>query len=222
MASIVDLNHNPWLAELSDEAREKLVKTVILRRFVENQQVHSKMSPADDLYGVVDGEVRMSATTPNGEEIVLTRSQAGSWFGEIALLDGGVRTHDAHATTESQIAILPRTPLLKICEQHPDVYRSLVRLLCLHCRQAFNAIDDFLLFTPAQRMARRILERLNESGGNHLPLNQYEIGAMSGISRQSANKILKTWEQQGRIQRGYGGFTVTNRARLSELFEGSI
>lgn len=221
MPSIVDLNHNPWLAELSDEAREKLVQTVLFRRFVENQQVHSKMSPADGLYGVVDGEVRMSATTPNGEEIVFTRAQPGSWFGEIALLDGGVRTHDAHATTESQIAILPRGPLLKICDQYPDVYRSLVKLLCLHCRQAFNAIDDFLLFTPAQRMARRILERLNEGSSNYLPLNQYEIGAMIGISRQSANKILKAWEQEGKIERGYGGFTVVDRARLGELLDGS-
>jgi CRP-like cAMP-binding protein len=204
--SIERLINNPWLAELSPESRQSLLKIVRFRHYVEHQQVHNELSVADGLYGVVSGQVRVSATTQSGEELVFAQIFPGGWFGEIALLDGGQRTHDAHATMDTEIAILPKQAVIQIYEKHPDVYRALVKLLCEHCRQAFEAINDFLLLTPAQRMAKTILTRLEVSSGNYLPVKQQELGAMIGISRQSTSKILKAWESQGLIQKSMAGW----------------
>ncbi len=217
---IEQLSHTPWLTGLSPEARKKLLTIAKFRRFVTNQRVHSKASTADGLYGVISGEVRVSATTLSGEEIVFARISPGDWFGEIALLDGGRRTHDAIATIETEIAILPKQEIMNICDNYPDVYRALVKMLCAHSREAFNAIDDFLFFTPAQRMAKIIIAQLKITQGNCLPLKQKELGAMIGISRQSTNKILKKWESHGWIHRGYGQLKIINENKFIEMLEG--
>jgi len=215
-----ELVDNPWLAQLSMDSRQALLKVIKHRSFLKNQCVHSKMSPGDALYCVLSGEVRISATTSSGEEIVFTRFKHGQWFGEISLLDGGSRTHDAYTTEESELAIIPKHLVVKIYQKHPDVYQALVNLLCLHSRQAFSAIDDFLLFTPAQRMARAILTRLKQSQDRTLSLTQKELGAVAGISRQSANKILKQWQNQGWITRGYHSLTIEDSAAFITLTAG--
>jgi len=213
------LADNPWLAQLSTGSRQELLKVVKQRSFLKNQCVHSKMSSGDALYCVLSGEVRISATTSSGEEIVFTRFKHGQWFGEISLLDGGSRTHDAYTTQASELAVIPKSLVVQIYQQHSDVYQALVNLLCLHSRQAFSAIDDFLLFSPAQRMARIILTRLNESDDQSLSLTQQELGAQVGVSRQSANKILKQWQAQGWITRGYNEIRIEDEVALMDIIE---
>lgn len=216
--SIEKLRQNAWLAGLSDNARDILLRAAKMRHYAASQRVLTKHAGPEGLYGVVSGEVRMSAATVNGGEVVFTRLRPGDWFGEIALLDGGDRTHDGHAAVDTNIAILPKQTVLQLCDQYPEVYKALVALLCLHCRQAFSAIDEFLLYTPTQQMARRVLHLVDIHAQNVLPLSQSELGAMVGISRQSANKILKNWEASGIIQRQYGGIKILNISKLEAMF----
>jgi CRP/FNR family cyclic AMP-dependent transcriptional regulator len=211
------LSENPWLAALPTNVRDELLGAVRTRRFGANHRVHSKADIADGLYGVVNGEVRISAITFSGEEIVFTRIDPGHWFGEIALLDGGDRTHDAHTTVESTIAILPKDSVIQICRDFPQVYEALVKLLCTHCRQAFAVIDDFLLYSPDQRLAKRILSRLASQPNNRLNISQQELGALIGVSRQTTNKILKTWEAKGWIKRIYRGLEIIAPAALRDI-----
>lgn len=212
-----NLETNPWLMTLPNLARQELIRAATVRLVPAQHRVQGKDEAADGLYGLLDGEVRVSASTVHGGEIVLTRLMPGEWFGEIAVLDGGLRTHDAYTTVDSALAILPKAPLLEICQRFPEVYRALVLLLCEHCRLSFTALDEFLIFTPEQRLARRILLRMQESGANRIAISQEEMGALVGISRQSTNKILRAWEANGWVRRVYRGLEIIKPGHLRQL-----
>lgn len=216
--TVKNLNENHWLLSLPPVARQEMLKVAKLRQYSAAQRIHGKSDSALGLYGVIEGGIRISSNTLSGEEIVFTRIEEGQWFGELALLDGGDRTHDAHVTVDSTIAILPQAPLLRVCREYPEVYQALVKLLCDHCRQAYSAIDDFLLFTPAQRLAKQIVAKLQLQSSNHLLINQQELGALIGISRQSTNKILKTWEKNGWIKRAYRGLDIISPDSLRATY----
>ncbi len=216
MKNLEKLKENAWLASLPPKVQHQLLAVARIRDFQSGQRVHSKNEPADGLYGVLEGEVRISAATFSGDEIVFTRIDPGSWFGEISILDGGLRTHDAHTTVKSQLVLLPQSHLMQICQQNYEVYTALVQLLCAHCRQAFSAIDDFLLFTPEQRMAKQIVNRLSPAS-NRIHITQRELGALVGISRQSTNKILRSWESKGWIKRNYRGLELIDAGQLRGL-----
>ena len=115
------LSNNTWIKGLPSETLSELLKEVRFKSYKANQCLHRKGELAFGLYGVISGEIRISATTSSGEEIVFTRINAGKWFGEIAILDEGVRTHDAFTTLQSEIAIIPKESITKICKKHPDV-----------------------------------------------------------------------------------------------------
>ncbi len=98
--------------------------------------MQGKGEAAGALYGILKGEVRVGASSLSEDEIAITRLQPGHWFGEIAILDGGVRTHDAHTVIPSVIALLPKHAILALCQRYPELYKALVALLCAHCRLA--------------------------------------------------------------------------------------
>lgn len=208
------LTASPWFQCLPQRTQEALVKKVRFKQYEEGQMIHSKLSEADGLYCVLSGEVKVSATTANGEELVLTILCEGQWFGEIALLDGGLRTHDTHALTQCEIAILPKPSILAAIKNAPEVYEALVKLLCEHTRLAFQSIDNFLSYKPAHLMAKIIIDKCNKQSNNFIDIKQSELGSMVGISRQSTNKILKKWEQQGLIERSYCRLTIIDSAKL--------
>ena len=230
------LADNPWLAQLPEASRGALIKATRVKTYPAGYRVHYKGEEAEGLVGLLRGEVRVSASTFAGDEIVFTRLREGEWFGEIAVLDGGVRTHDTYTTVESDIAVIPRRALLLAGQQDPAVNAALVSLLCQHTRQAFSAIDEFLVFSPEQRMALRLLERgrasrrkqLHEAGGRlgvtrnphdgaGVALSQAELGALVGISRQSTNTILKRWETRGWVRRQYRRVEVIDAEALCDL-----
>ena len=53
-------------------------------------------------------------------------------------------------------------------------------LLCEHCRQAFAAVDDFLLFSPEQRLGKHIIAQLDSLESTRVMISQQELGALIG------------------------------------------
>src|SRR6266852_2819674 len=67
------------------------------RRFATGETIFLKGSAGTGMMAVIAGQVRISAPSREGKEIVLNVIRPGEVFGEIALLDGGERTADATA-----------------------------------------------------------------------------------------------------------------------------
>ena len=78
---------------------------------------------------------------------------------------------------------------------------------------AFSLIDDFLICSPKERLAKRLINLSDLSDGG-VKASQEELSQLVAISRQSASKFLKEWEDQGIIERRYGLIRVLNRQRL--------
>lgn len=215
------LNDNDWLSRLPPQASEELRSIGKTRSFPKHHKIYAKGEVTDALYGVLSGEIRISTSTYSGDEIILTRILPGQWFGEISLLDGGGRTHDAYTICDAKLLVIPAKALLDLCSRVPEVYQALVQLLCAHCRMAFDAMDELLAFSPEQRLARRLLQRVNDTGSLKIAISQQEMGALVGISRQSTNKILKSWEKNDWIERVYKGLIIVNKVALEETFQNS-
>jgi Cyclic nucleotide-binding domain len=104
---------------LSPVERKVLVAKARVRTFSSGDTVFLMGSQGDSMMAVLDGNVRISVSSPAGKEIVLAIMHAGDVFGEIALLDGKGRTADAKAVSACSLAILERRDVLAFFAQHP-------------------------------------------------------------------------------------------------------
>lgn len=207
-----------WINQLPEEARFDIVTSALKRSYNTDETLFHKDDKADAFYGVLSGRVRISATTYGGGELFATVLMAGEWFGEISVLDGKGRTHDACALEPTEMLLLPMAKLQNLMVKHPSIYRALVEVVCEKIRVAYSVIDDFLMCTPKQRLAKRLIYLSDLSVGD-VKASQEELSQLVGISRQSASKFLKEWESQGVIERRYGLIQLQRRDALESLIE---
>ena len=73
----------------------------------------------DGIYCVLSGAVCFGAIAPSGRGSIVALAEAPQWFGEVALFDGGARTHDAWADVASTLLHLPLRHLTKILADDP-------------------------------------------------------------------------------------------------------
>src|SRR4249920_2694495 len=82
---------------LEDADRRAVAQEMREASFDASQVVFARGDPGRDIYLVASGRVRLSVLTAEGRELSFAHAEQGQIFGEIAVLDGGVRTADATA-----------------------------------------------------------------------------------------------------------------------------
>jgi thioredoxin reductase (NADPH) len=129
-----------------DERRTLFSRVRIrIRNFATGETIFLKGSPGDHMMAVLDGNVRISVASADGQALVLGILGPGELFGEIALLDGKDRTADAIAATDCSLAILDRSEILSFLEGHPGAWLHIVSVLCDRLRTMNGHLSDLAL-----------------------------------------------------------------------------
>lgn len=180
----------------------------------DGERLFSRGDPPSGMFAVLEGAVRITATTEAGKEALLILSEPPSWFGEIAVFDGQPRTHDAIAYGSARVLHLGKDALAAILESHPAWWRDLGLLLTQKLRLALLALEDSATLPLAQRLARRLAWMAAGYGDWHgrtareLAVSQEELASMMSASRQSVNQCLKDYEARGFVRLAYGSIEV--------------
>lgn len=211
-----------WFRAISPELQQALLGAAAVRRLAAGERLFSRGDAADGIYCVVAGAIRASGSAASGKEALLTYLEPPDWFGEIALIDGGCRTHDAWAGDVSTLLHVPAATLDTLLRAHPGYWRDIAAMVADKLRLAFIALEDLALMPGPQRLARRLL-MIAEGYGNHvgdsprrLRIAQEELAAMVSLSRQTTNQILKDLEAQGALRLHRGGIELLDANLLRQ------
>ena len=85
--------------------------------------IFTKGSPADGLYLIVSGEVRV--LDGDGGEVAALR--AGDFFGEFSLLLGTPHQHEVRATEDTELMVVPRERFDQLLTDNPKLAQSVRR-----------------------------------------------------------------------------------------------
>jgi CRP/FNR family cyclic AMP-dependent transcriptional regulator len=213
-------------APLAPEMRREIVAHAQLRHFGSGEIIFRKGSPGSALYAVLQGVVRISLSSHDGKEVVLSDIHSGEVLGELAVLDGSKRSADATAATHCDLAILERRDLFSLLERQPAVALKLMEILCRRLRKTNDNLAEAYFLPLSERLAKLLLRvaspRLSASGQGHfhIRLSQRELGTMIGGTRESVNKYLAQWQRNGVIQIRNGVIVIVNQARLAQIADG--
>jgi CRP-like cAMP-binding protein len=174
-----------------------------------DESLFARGGEANGLCCVVAGALRIGALDSQGDSTLLAYLEPYQWFGEISLIDGRPRTHDAVADGTTQVLVVPREPLLAWLDAHPATWRELARLACRKLRVLFIAVEELAQLPLEERVWRRLQLVARGYGSREAPrrrirLSQEVLAQMLGVSRQSINKALKALEAGGRLRLHYG------------------
>ena len=217
------LNSHPFFANLSPAIMERLVSRAVVRKVKKGTVLFRKADVGSSLYAVCSGTIRISVPSPHGKEAILNMFTAREIFGEIALLDGGMRTADAVATEDSELLVIDRRDFIPLVRENPDLALRLIELVCGRLRRTSDQVEDVVFLDLPQRLAKVLLEMHSRSPGDQaqiISITQRDLSQMVGASRESANKTLREWERKGWLKLRHRGVTILQPKALASLISG--
>ena len=108
------------LATLDEARLEQLRSHLRLTRIRQWQIVLKQGDPADGMYLIIGGEVRVRLLARGAETIVATLGP-GEFFGELSLFDQGSRSADVVANTDALLLKLSAGEFQKMAAQEPEL-----------------------------------------------------------------------------------------------------
>jgi signal transduction histidine kinase len=125
----------PLFASLPADELVAVAERGQLRSLPSSSTVVQQGDTADALYVLLDGSARVYKRHPDGEETQLAEQHAGSYFGELALLDGQPRSAWVVTTSPVELFVLPRADFLELLPRAPHALTALLAKLSDDVRQ---------------------------------------------------------------------------------------
>jgi CRP/FNR family cyclic AMP-dependent transcriptional regulator len=212
--SKIDLLRNvPLFAGLSDQDLDALAGSLGKRTFAKNMIIFHQGSLGQTLYIVESGKVRIFLLSESGQETTLNIYGAGDVFGEFSLLDGLPRSAGAVAMEKTVTLTLSRKDFMRHLEACPRMAVNIMQLLTLRLRFTTAQTESLAFLDVYGRVAMRLLDLAGRYGTEKgsieldLHLTQAELATWVAATRESVNKVLGAFRDQGLI--AVEGQTIT-------------
>lgn len=222
------LKQVPFFARLSSTQIRDLSQSLVARRFRSDQIVFHLGDPAGLLYIIIDGKVKISYASSDGQEIVLAILGAGDFFGELALLDDSPRSATAEAIEETNTLTLHRIQFLDFLDNDASFARHVLNVLARRIRHLNNQMSDIFFLDLPARLARTLLLLADQHGKPidegiviELALTQTDLGDMTGATRVSINKVLGRFRREEWVKVKGRQMTIIDGDALQRLIEHS-
>ena len=119
------------------------------RQIRQNATIFTEKMPAEALYIVKSGSVRITIMAGEGEEMGLLLLGPGEFFGELALVHEDVRLVNARAETAVNLLLLTRKDFQALLELEPRigarVLMTIAKLLAMRVKAHNERLKDLLL-----------------------------------------------------------------------------
>lgn len=202
--------------------REGITRLMQCRRFT---VLYSATNPADSLFFVESGLVKIVKHGPDNKEVLLALVRPGEIFGEEALLLGGPRHSSAEVLQEGTIFVIPKEIFARFCSETPQVWRMLAELLAQRVCDLEQKVELLLMRDVEQRILINLAELAEavgvpqEDGGHAVQFSQGEIASLVGATRETTSSTLNALARRGLVKLGRRKLIVSDPQALRAVAE---
>jgi CRP/FNR family cyclic AMP-dependent transcriptional regulator len=198
-----------------------------LSKYKENQIVYAQDDPADSVFYVHKGRVKLSVVSQLGREAIVAIRGPDEFCGEGALTGKAPRLDTMTAMSRCEILRLEKEVVVRLLHQNKEFSNYfLTHLLTRTARVEADLVEQ--LFNPSEmRLARALLLLANygnDSGLEPLPvtINQETLAEMIGTTRNRVNFFMNKFRRLGlidyngklEVQKGLLNFVLNERPHI--------
>lgn len=162
--------------------------------------------PALHSFVLVQGKVRLSQLTLDGQQVILGYISPGREFGIIAALDDQTYPVSSQAAVDSLALVWDRQTLNNLMEAYPQISRNAMAIMARQIREFQNRIRELSTQRVERRIARALLRLAQQSGKRipegvlvDLPLTRQDLAELSGTTLYTVSRTMSQWEAQGLV-----------------------
>jgi CRP-like cAMP-binding protein len=212
-------------ARIDERALDRIEARSRLIEYQDSALIFAQGDPADAVYAIIGGEgrVRIGAIGRGSKGLMVEMFHTGDIFGEIAVIDGDVRSADAVVEGRVRTLRIGATVFLEALAEHPALGANLCRLLATRLRWTSTLLQDATFESVEVRLARQVLYLARRDGrpteqGIRLAgrFRQNDLADLLGTTTRSIITILNAWRASGLV------IYNVNRAQLTLVDEAGL
>ncbi len=219
------LKNTQLFEDLSADELEQLSRITPYKRFAAGEIVYHMEDPADALYFIRDGMVKISMYFPNGKEMILGLLGQYDIFGELLLLESERRPNQAEAVVDTTLIVMPEEDFQRLLAQYPKIAMKFIQVMSTRLWQAQQWQAEVGAFDAPGRLANLLLRLANDFGvtgdrGTVIDLNltQQDLAKMIGATRETVSHCLARLLEYGAVRRRRAPITV-HVGRLQQFLD---
>jgi len=172
------------------------------------ETIFSRGDPADAVFQVLEGRIRLSITSKNGKEATVALLGPGDFLGEEAIRSPDLpRRNAAIALTESRLLRHERAHMIRMLNRDLAFCEDFLNFLLARNARVQDDLADRIFNSTEKRLAR-VLLLLGSSGKNGggtilIPkISQEVLASMIGATRPRVNMLMNRFKRLGVIRDG--------------------
>ena len=211
----------PLFEDIGPKELQRLAEGCRLRQFARGEDIFSVGEACHEFHVVVNGQVKLFALSPQGQEKIIEIAGPGNSFAEALMFLERPYIINAQALTETLLLSVSREAVLQ--ETQHDV-RFCMRMLAGLSRRLHGLVNDvkaYALHSGVERVIGYLLRELPEDLhlGNEanvvLPVSKATIASRLSMTPEYFSRVLHELESEGLLIIDKREITIPNPARLA-------
>jgi CRP/FNR family cyclic AMP-dependent transcriptional regulator len=176
-----------------------------IQGYSKDQIVFTQGDPANAVFYIQKGKVKLTVVSNNGKEAVIAILGAGDFLGEGCLTDQPLRMATATAISDCSIVRLERTAMIRLLHEERDFSEMFLAYVLSRNRRVEEDLVDQLFNSSEKRLARLLLLLAN-FGKESKPepviakISQETLAEMIGTTRSRVSFFMNKFRQLGFIE----------------------
>jgi CRP/FNR family transcriptional regulator, cyclic AMP receptor protein len=209
------LKRTSLFADMELRELEQVAKTTPYRHFKAGAVIYHMEDPADAIYFIRTGLVKISKYFPSGKEAILAVLGQYDVFGELLLTPEERRPHQAEAIEDTTLIVLPRPELERLLAERPALALKFIQVMANRLFEAQNWSAEVSAYAAPGRLASLFYrfalefgEKTSEGTRIQLKITQEDLSRMIGATRETVSHCLTRLREVGAISRSRAPFVV--------------
>jgi CRP/FNR family cyclic AMP-dependent transcriptional regulator len=182
------------------------------------EPVFSQGDPADSVFFIQEGKVKVSVVSKQGKEAVVALLAKGDFFGEGCLTGQPLRLATVETLEDSAIMRLAKASVVRVLKEEPKFSATFMAFLLARNARIEEDLVDQLFNSSEKRLARLLLLMANFGNeGKPQPViakvSQETLAEMIGTTRSRVSTFMNKFRKLGFIE--YNGKLVVHQSLLN-------
>lgn len=203
---------------IKDLGKDKKVKV-----YKKKTDIFSEGDMPLNVFFVKSGNIKTFKSHPDGKELIINLYTANDFFGFEPVLENENYNESAVAMQDSELVAIPRHDFMIMIQNHPDVSKSFINLLCKKVAEREKQLLNLAYNSVRQRTAEALLksETLKDSK-SLIAISREDLAKMVGTASESVIRVLSDFKDEGLVEVEGGKIKIVQRAKLEKVVRWSV
>lgn len=213
------LNKLPFWTSLTEQEKEILRKSAVIRRYEKGSFIHSSDRDCLGMLFIISGEIRTYILSDEGREITLFRLYPNDLCVLSASCVISQISFDTQMTArqDTEVLIIPSNITALLKEQNISVRCFLYEQATERFSEVMWAMQQILFKGLDQRLAAFLVEECERTNSNTVRMTHEQIARNISSAREAVARMLKQFTQDGLVELKRGEIIIKDTDGLKRL-----